>query len=104
VNRWRRITGWLTVLVVGVGLVGLGVYFGRIGLDRADKTASVIGAFSGFAGLALAAYGIVLARRDPPTPPSQGTDGAGHSVSNSLIGRDNIQIGNAGRDVNIRRD
>jgi drug/metabolite transporter (DMT)-like permease len=103
VNRWRQITGWLTVLIVGAGLVGLSIYFGRIGLDKADKTASVIGALSGLAGLALAAYGVVLARRDHKThlPATGGTE---QSVSNSVIGRDNIQIGNAGRDVDIRRD
>jgi drug/metabolite transporter (DMT)-like permease len=64
VKRWRQVIGWLVVLLVGAGLIGLGVYFSRIGLDRADKTASVIGALSGLAGLALAAYGIVLARRE----------------------------------------
>jgi drug/metabolite transporter (DMT)-like permease len=104
VNRWRQIIGWLAVLTAGAGLIVLGIYFSRIGLDRADKTASVIGAFSGLAGLALAAYGVVLARREHRTVPSPTAGAVEQSVSNSVVGRDNIQIGNAGRDVTIRRD
>jgi len=111
---WRKVTGWLTVLFVGLGLVGLGVYFGHIGLDRADKLASVLGAFSGLAGLFLAWLGIVQARheRAQPAPPGgqrdtaapSGQEDGGQHVSGSVIGRDNIQIGNAGRDIDIRRE
>jgi hypothetical protein len=110
---WRRkVTGWLVVLLVGLGLVGLGVYFGHIGLDRADKLASVLGVFSGLAGLFLAGLGIVQARRErtrpaapggQPTVPNGQGDGGQH-VSGSVIGRDNIQIGSAGRDIDIRRE
>src|SRR5262249_12077350 len=111
----RKVTGWLTVLFVGLGLVGLGVYFGHIGLGRADKRARVLGAFSGLAGLFLAWLGIVQARheraqpaapggqRDSATPSGHGGDGGQH-VSGSVIGRDNIQIGSAGRDIDIRRE
>jgi hypothetical protein len=99
------VTGWLAVLFVGLGLVGLGVYFGRIGLDRADKLASVLGAFSGLAGLFLAGWGMVQARHERARPAAPGgPGGGGQQVSGSVIGRDNFQIGSAGRDVDIRRE
>ncbi|GGK62550.1 hypothetical protein Sme01_04520 [Sphaerisporangium melleum] len=67
--------------VLGTGLVlvlaGLGVLFSRAGLDDADKLASVLGAFTGVAGLALSAYGVVLARRPQGTgAPAREADGS----------------------------
>jgi hypothetical protein len=44
------------------------VYFGVVGLDEADKLASVIGAFVALVGLALSGYGLVQERRGAPTP------------------------------------
>jgi hypothetical protein len=51
---------WAGVIVAGVAMAGLGVYFVVIGLDWADKLAGVIGVFVGLAGLSLAGYGALL--------------------------------------------
>lgn len=52
-RRWIGITG------AGVGLVavgGLAVYFVTVGLERADKIASVVGAIVGLLGLGVAVF------------------------------------------------
>ncbi|WP_156055975.1 hypothetical protein [Streptosporangium roseum] len=43
--------------------VALGIYFDRVGLDKADKLASAIGLFVALAGLAVSVYGIIQTRR-----------------------------------------
>jgi hypothetical protein len=76
-----------------VAAVGLVVYFVGVGLDKADKLASVVGAFIGLAGLGLAGYGTVLARRSTPqpeadpqlTPDQEPASGTG-SVHNTFSG------------------
>ncbi|WP_371782851.1 hypothetical protein [Streptosporangium subroseum] len=45
----------------------MGVYFARVGLEQADQSASVIGAFIALASLALALYGTLTDRRADPT-------------------------------------
>ena len=50
-----------------LALAGLGVVFGVAGLDKADKLASVIGAFVAVVGLMAALYGLVKDRRDTST-------------------------------------
>jgi hypothetical protein len=91
---------WLGMLVGGLLLAGLSIYFVKIGLDRADKVASAISALVGLVGLGLAAYGVVLARAVPTHPPAPGE--RSQVVADSTISGDNIQIGKA-RDVDIRR-
>jgi hypothetical protein len=89
------------MLVGGLLLAGLSIYFVKIGLDRADKVASAISALVGLVGLGLAAYGVVLARAVPThSPPTPGE--RSQVVADSTISGDNIQIGKA-RDVDIRR-
>jgi drug/metabolite transporter (DMT)-like permease len=91
------------VVVGGVTLIGLGVLFVVAGLDKADKIASILGAFIGLVGLVLAGYGVVLARRALPERSSQPRAAEpGQSVSGA-VGGDNIQFGSAGGDVNIDR-
>lgn|GEM_PF-5478085 len=51
-----------------VALVALGWYFIAVGLDRADKLASVLGAFVGLLGLGLAIYGTVSSRPEATQP------------------------------------
>ncbi|GAA4101021.1 hypothetical protein [Actinomadura miaoliensis] len=54
-RRWVWAGAGLTVGAVA----GLGVYFAVVGLDRADKLASVVGALVAVVGLALTVYGLV---------------------------------------------
>jgi hypothetical protein len=45
----------------GLALLGVGVVLLKLGLDDADKAASVIGALAALAGLGVSAYGARLA-------------------------------------------
>lgn len=61
-------------LVAGAGFVVLGGVFLQMGLEQADQLASVLGAFTGLAGLGLSGYSVLLSSRngqpasaDPPT-------------------------------------
>ncbi len=63
--------GWQVAggVIAGLTLVGLGVLLFRVGLDDADKWASVIGVFAALLGLGLSEYGVVLTRRAPQPGP-----------------------------------
>ncbi len=117
----RRLVLVAGMLVLGGVAAGLGVFLARQGLERADKSASVVGAFIGLAGLAVAVYSAWLARlatlasqqvrlatsaADQQTATSTGDAPpvGGQWVSGSVIGGDNIQIGSGGRDIQIDRD
>lgn len=102
---------WVVTAVVGAALVGLGAFFTTVGLDRADKFASVLGAFVGVVGLGLAAFGVSATRRAPdqPQPDAHPDDAAsagpaptpgGPSVVNSEVAGSVWQI-DSGGDVNI---
>ncbi|MEU1397831.1 hypothetical protein ABZ403_17470 [Micromonospora zamorensis] len=58
--RLLRVYVWLAG---GLALAGLGYYFLRIGLDRADKAASAAGLFVGIVGLGISVYNAVLTSR-----------------------------------------
>ncbi|HEU5157320.1 MAG TPA: hypothetical protein VFU43_10000 [Streptosporangiaceae bacterium] len=64
-SRWVRRVG---VLAGGLLLAGVGVVFGFVGLDKADKISSSAGFFVGVAGLVVSVYGVILARRAVPLP------------------------------------
>lgn len=78
-NMSSRGTRWAGGVVAVAVVVGLAVYFRAVGLDRADKTASVLGAFLGLAGLALSVYGVVGGRAgpSPASSPQPGGTAAG---------------------------
>lgn len=59
-RNWKRVLAWG---VGGVTLLGLGVFLVVVGLDNADKWASVIGLFVGLAGLGMSVYGMASSRR-----------------------------------------
>jgi hypothetical protein len=79
----RRIWFWVGLLIGAAALGGLVVYLVVVGLDAADKVASVLGLFVGLAGLGLAAFGLRSPRPEPdrPAPSHGGTEpGAGGVV------------------------
>jgi uncharacterized membrane protein HdeD (DUF308 family) len=67
---WKRVLAWASVIVFGLALIGLGVYFVIAGLDTVDAWASVIGIFTTLIGLALSVY--ALTRRPPAQPLTPG--------------------------------
>lgn len=76
-----RILKWLGGVVALASVCALAAYFAAVGLDKADKTASVLGAFIALASLAMSAYGAFLDR-----PRSGGGTGGGQSVTDSTVG------------------
>jgi hypothetical protein len=59
----RRVLVWAGAGIAVVAIAGLGVYLASVGLDDADKLASVIGLFVALAGLGVAGYGLIADRR-----------------------------------------
>ncbi|WP_214324614.1 hypothetical protein [Nonomuraea sediminis] len=57
-----RVLVWGGAVVAVAALVGLGVYFAKVGLEEADKLASVIGVFVALVGLGVAVYGLRVDR------------------------------------------
>jgi hypothetical protein len=83
---------WVGMGIVAGSLVGLGAYFAAVGLDRANKLASVIGVFVGVFGLLLALAGLM--KRD---------DGSrGQLVEGSVIAGEVSQISGTKGSVRIR--
>ncbi|MEV0379058.1 hypothetical protein [Nonomuraea sp. NPDC050643] len=66
----KRVLVWSGAVAAVAAMVGLGVYFTRVGLEDADKVASVIGVFVALVGLAVAIYGL----RGGRSPEAAGTD------------------------------
>ncbi|MEU8364952.1 FxSxx-COOH system tetratricopeptide repeat protein [Nonomuraea sp. NPDC048882] len=62
----RRVPVWAGSTVAAAAIIGLAIYLAWVGLDNADKLASVIGLFVALAGLAVAAYRLTASR--PPAP------------------------------------
>ncbi|MCD0453130.1 hypothetical protein LO762_28695 [Actinocorallia sp. API 0066] len=61
----------------GLAVAGLGAWFVKLGLDDADKAASVMGAFVSLLGLVVSGWSVVLARRAlAVTPPAPGPEPA----------------------------
>ncbi|MFQ6141518.1 hypothetical protein ACLMNJ_00385 [Streptomyces seoulensis] len=94
-NARTLIVAGTTVTVLTAS--SLAFYFSRVGLDKADKTASVLGLFIALAGLAISIYGLLETRRSGTTSPST------QKVSSSSVSGSNIQIGQAGGSVRIKR-
>ena len=108
-SRVAKWAGGLLGIAAGMGLIG---YFVIVGLEEADKLASVIGVFLGLAGTAVAVYGIMVDRAssapvppvstsDPPTPASGSAgDGTVHNeISGGTLHGLIIQAGSVGFDV-----
>lgn len=83
----------------GAALLGLGAFFVRVGLERADQLSSVIGVFVGIIGLVLAAYGVVgvrngsvhSSRNSPPSPLRR--EGVTNVIRGSTVGGSAVMAG-----------
>ncbi|WP_199882028.1 hypothetical protein [Streptomyces sp. CB03911] len=60
-----RLQAWMGGVTGGAAVVGLAVYLGVVGLDDADRWASVLGLFVALAGLGLGVAGRRRERADP---------------------------------------
>ncbi|MEU7141451.1 hypothetical protein ABZ942_18490 [Nocardia sp. NPDC046473] len=92
----QRFLGWAIGLA---GLIGLGCsiwLFVAVGLDKADKLASVLSFFLAAAGVVAAVYGVVLTRRASAGDITQG-------VSDSAVGGGVLQAGRVRGKVTLRR-
>ncbi|MEV4169445.1 hypothetical protein [Nonomuraea sp. NPDC049709] len=106
--RKRRLV-WGGVVVAVVAMAGLGVYFVRVGLEHADKLASVIGVFVALIGLVIAVYGVVGERAgDQPVQEAEVKPDVSASGSRSVaIGGDNsgvISTGDGATNVQMRAE
>jgi hypothetical protein len=99
-----RMTGrtrvWAGGIVGVLVLVGLAIYLGSVGLDKADKWASVIGMFIALAAFGVMVYELVSRRgREPASaqvPPSTERSTSGEAdnsgISSTGRGATNIQM------------
>ncbi|MEU4568621.1 hypothetical protein [Micromonospora sp. NPDC023956] len=103
--RVRGRGGWLAGVAVGVVVCALGVVvLVRVGLEDADRWASVAGVFLNLAGVVVASYSAVQARRaaTPTTMPTAvGGDvhnriGNGQFTEAVVLGRDLKQVSTTG--------
>ncbi|AQZ66199.1 unnamed protein product [[Actinomadura] parvosata subsp. kistnae] len=105
----KRVLVWGGAVVAAAALAALIVYFVRVGLDNADKLASVIGLFVAIAGLAVAVYGL---RSQPQQPDEAAKPGTSASASASgtrsvAIGGDNsgvISTGDGATNIQMRAE
>jgi hypothetical protein len=81
----RRVLTWTACVLFLGAATGMGVYFARAGLARADQSASVISAFLALAGLALTGFAIVTEHGRPAQAPRDERDTA--SDLHTLISR-----------------
>lgn len=78
----RRVLIWLGTITGAGTLLGLAVYLSAVGLDSADKVASVIGLFVALIGLVLSAAALWAGRAPEPgpAPPSSSPSRTSHET------------------------
>jgi hypothetical protein len=83
-------------------LLGLTAYLVRVGLDKADKLASVVGAFVGLMGLALGIFESVRggSKAAAPTQSQAGDQSVSNSISGSVSGNV-VQAKNIKGDIDL---
>ncbi|MFF5261226.1 hypothetical protein ACFY4C_19980 [Actinomadura viridis] len=85
-----RVLAWAGGAVAVAAVVAVAVYLASVGLDKADKWASVGGLFIGLAGLSIAINGAVRARRAPEPPrgpePASGAGDVRNEVRGTVHG------------------
>lgn len=91
-DKVRRFARWAGGIIVTSVVLALAFYLVLVGLDKADKVASVLALFVGLAGLGAAVYGLFGAerRRDAAHPPKPARPPVGDSppgdVHNTISG------------------
>ena len=87
---------WLWIAAATVGLIstGIGLYFIKIGLERASELAGIIGLFISIAGMAVSTYSTIQAGS------AHRTSRAGNVRMTQSSGNNSTNIQSAG-DVNI---
>ncbi|MEV4364552.1 tetratricopeptide repeat protein, partial [Nonomuraea sp. NPDC049625] len=99
----RRVPLWAGSMVAVAAAAGLAVYLVRVGLDDADKLASVIGLFVAVAGLGVAGYELATGRSaeqkreqlDGPSAlgqPSIAVQGGNAGIVSTGAGATNVQL------------
>ncbi|GHH76208.1 hypothetical protein GCM10018781_46990 [Kitasatospora indigofera] len=106
-----RMQAWAGGVVGGAAVVGLVVHLGAVGLDRADKWASVLGLFVAIAGLGLTLAGLRRGRAESAgrsrgeAPAGGGPSGqseqSGQSVDASGVGGGIAQVSGTRGSVRI---
>jgi hypothetical protein len=66
--RTRRVVMWAVAFAFGLALLGLGIYFLLIGLAETEAVATILGAFAGLIGIALAVLALIPRRSNPADP------------------------------------
>lgn len=92
-----RTATWAGAVIAGVALAGLAGYLVVMGLDKADKLASVLGMFAGLGGLAISAIGLVGERTKRADAQSVRGSSAGGSVTQVRDVKGNVRISRDGR-------
>lgn len=82
--------------ILSLAAVGMAIYFGKVGLDNADKLASIIGLFVAIIGVALTVSGLWLNHRATNTQ-------TGQSIGHSRVSGDVAQIRNVQGGIRIGR-
>jgi hypothetical protein len=90
----NRVLAWGGAAVTALALTGLAVYLARVGLDKADKLASVISAFVAVAGLVVSGYGLARERGHTSSPSAPAQPGAGPQTTKKQVnvGRDGATL------------
>jgi hypothetical protein len=71
-------------------VTGVAIYFAHVGLDKADKLGSVIGALLGLAGLTLALYG-AFTSKSPRSPAAEPAAAAPTTQTDAIPPADTVQ-------------
>jgi hypothetical protein len=82
-----RIIVWGVAVLCGLVVVGLGVLAIAGDLDRADMVASVVGAVTGLAGLAVSVYALHRSSVPVPVSPDVAAEGVRSVAAGGNIGR-----------------
>ncbi|WP_030453258.1 hypothetical protein [Herbidospora cretacea] len=94
-GRWLV---WIGAAIAVAALAGLGFYMARVGLEKADQLASVLGLVVAVTGLGIIVYGLVAARRDGRSSAGSGRSEGGVWQNADASGQ--AEMVQAGRDIN----